>query len=99
LEVDLQRARVGSEGPRSAVQIFDSWMSEDGPLFFSDPGWTLRIARMSEAIERIRERLPHLSTLDPQGLDVLDGATVVLAEESGALWRDVVSATSEGPSG
>ena len=98
LEADLQRARVGSEGARSALQVFDSWMSEDGPLFLSDPGWTLRIARMSEAIERIRARLPHLSTLDPQGLDVLDGATLVLAEESGALWRDVVSVTSEGPS-
>jgi len=90
LEVDLARTR--------ATGVFDAWMSEDGPLFLSEPGWMLRITRMSEAIEKIRARLPHLSTLDREGLDVLDQATVVLAEESGALWRDVVSATSEGSS-
>jgi len=90
LEVDLLRTR--------ATGVFDAWMSEDGPLFLSEPGWMLRITRMSKAIERIRARLPHLSTLDREGLDVLDQATVVLAEESRALWRDVVSATSEGPS-
>ena len=90
LEIDLVQTR--------AIGVFDAWMSEDGPLFLSEPGWMLRITRMSKAIERIRARLPHLSTLDREGLDVLDQATVVLAEESRALWRDVVSATSEGPS-
>jgi hypothetical protein len=97
LEIDLQRARVGPEGAQSAVQVFDVWMSEDGPLFLSEPGWMLRITRMSEAIEKIRARLTHLSGLDRKGLDVLDEATIVLDEESRALWRDVVSATSEGP--
>ena len=91
LENDLVRTR--------AIEVFDAWLSENGPLFLSEPGWVLRITRMSEAIERIRARLPHLSGLDPQGLDVLDKATMVLAEESRALWRDVVSEASEGPSG
>jgi len=98
LEIDLLRTRAGPEGARNAIEVFDAWMSEDGPLFLSEPGSMLRVTRMSEAIERIRARLPHLSSLDPQGLDVLNEATVILAEESGALWRDVVSATSEGPS-
>jgi hypothetical protein len=97
LEVDLGRSRVGSEGARSAVELFDAWIAEDGPLFLLEPVWMLRITRMSEAIERIRARLPHLGLLDREGLDVLDEATVVLAEESRALWREVVSATSEGP--
>lgn len=91
LEIDLVRTR--------AIGVFDAWLSEDGPLFLSEPGWVLRITRMSKAIERIRARLPHLSTLDREGLNVLDQATVVLAEESRTLWREVVSATSEGPSG
>lgn len=86
LEIDLLSTQ--------AIRVFDDWMSEDGSLFRSVPGWMERIARMSEAVERIRAGLPRLASLDREGLDVLDEATVTVVEESRALWRDVVSATA-----
>ena len=87
LEIDL----VGTR----AIRDFDAWMSEDAPLFRFVPGWMDRITRMSEAIESIRASLPHLGLLDRKGLDALDEATAILAQESRALWRDVISKTAE----
>lgn len=98
-EPEALRRRIGADLLRAqAIRVFDAWMSEDGPLFRSAPEWMERITRMSAAIERIRARLPHLSALDREGLEELDEAAVLLAEESRALWRDVVSATSGGSS-
>lgn len=90
---DLLATRVGPSGSRSAVEIFDAWMSADGGLFLTRPADAPRLARISSAIDVLRERLPRLSELGFEELSLLDDAALVLQEESRALWRDVASST------
>lgn len=92
LAKDLLETRTGPDGrARSAVEVFDAWMTEDGALFRSEPGCSARIARMAEAIEEIRRRLPLLPGLDWDELVTLDEASLVLSEETRALWRETVA--------
>ena len=92
LAKDLLETRTGPDGrARSAVEVFDAWMSEDGALFRSEPGCSTRIARMAEAIGEIRRRLPLLPGLGWEELVTLDEASLVLSEETRALWRETVA--------
>jgi hypothetical protein len=45
-------------------------------------------------VESIRAPLARLSSLGPDELVALDEATLVLQEETRALWQDVIAATS-----
>jgi hypothetical protein len=95
LAKDLLETRVGPDGrARGAVEIFDSWMSEEGALFRSAPDAFARLTRMSEAIAGIRRRLPRLSELGWNDLVALDEAALLLFEETRALWREALSSAS-----
>jgi hypothetical protein len=89
LAKDLLETRVDGEGRvRSAVDIFDAWLSVESDLFQSDPESAARIARMSAAVEVLRPRLSRLADLEWDDLVALDDASIVLAEEARSLWRD-----------
>lgn len=91
LRRDLAETRVGPDGrPRSAVEIYEAWLSQDGALFTP-----ARLSRISEAIERIRRRLPRLSELDWDDLVALDETSLRLQEEVRALWLESVTPPSE----
>jgi hypothetical protein len=92
LAKDLLETRVGADGrARSAVQIFEGWMSEEGKLFRAAPDSAARLARMSAAIEAIRARLPRLRDLGWNELVALDDASLRLQEETRALWQETAS--------
>jgi hypothetical protein len=97
LKQDLLEARVDREGrTRSAVEIFDAWLSAQGALFQSDPELGAQLARISAAVDVLRSRLSRLSELPWDELVALDDASLVISEESRALWRDAMSGPAEG---
>lgn len=97
LATDLLETRVGADGrTRSAVQIFESWMSEEGKLFGAAPDSAARLTRMSAAIDAIRARLPRLTDLGWDELVALDEASLRLQEETRALWQETASAAESG---
>jgi hypothetical protein len=67
-------------------------MAGDGALFRTDAGSSPRIARMAAVAERIRRLVPRLAELGFDDLVALDEASIVLAEETRALWRERVAA-------
>jgi len=90
---DLVETRTGPDGrTRSAVEVFDAWMAGDGALFHADPDGSSRIARMAAAVEKIRRLVPRLAELGRDDLVALDQASLDLAEETRALWRERVAA-------
>lgn len=90
---DLLETRVGPDGRSiSAVEVFDAWLSREGPVFSAAPGTSARLARMSEAVETIRRRLPRLPDLGWDELLALDEASLFLQEETRALWLESVEA-------
>jgi hypothetical protein len=90
---DLLETRTGPDGRiRSAVEVFDTWMAGDGALFHADPECSSRIARMAAAVEKIRRLVPRLAELGRDDLVALDQASLVLAEETRALWQDRIAA-------
>jgi len=94
LERDLLRTRTGGDGDESAVEVFDSWMAEDGSLFFGLARYEQRLKRVREAIEAVRALLPRFFELGSDELVALDEASLRLHDESHGLWRDVVSTAS-----
>lgn len=97
---DLRETRVGSDGrPRSAVEIFETWVSEEGNLFRAAPDSAVRLARMSAAIEAIRRRLPQLEELGWKDLVALDEAALLVAEEARELWRESAASASTASAG
>jgi len=94
LETDLLATRIGPDGRKTAVEIFEVWLSEEGSLFRSTPRWAARLDRLSETVESIRAPLARLSDLGRDELVALDEATLVLQDETRALWQDVIAATS-----
>jgi hypothetical protein len=98
LRKDLLETRVGPDGrARSAVEVFEGWLSQEGALFSSAPSSSARLVRMSEAIEDIRRRLPRLPELGWNDLVALDEASLLLQKETSALWRESISAKSDDP--
>jgi hypothetical protein len=94
---DLLQTRVSLEGgTRSAVQIFDDWLSAEGALFRSDPELEARVARISAAIDVLRSRVSRLPELPWDELVALDDASVVISEEARALWRETMSSSATG---
>jgi hypothetical protein len=90
---DLVETRTGPDGrTRSAVEVFDAWMAGDGALFHADPDSSDRIARMAASVEEIRRLVPRLAELGRDDLVALDEASLDLAEETRALWRERVAA-------
>jgi hypothetical protein len=90
---DLLETRVGPDGrPISAVDVFDAWLSREGPVFSTAPGPSARLARMSEAVETIRRRLPRLPDLGWDDLLALDEASLFLQKETRALWLESIAA-------
>ena len=89
---DLIETRVGADGRvRSAVEIFDAWLSAEGSAFAS------RIGRLSSAVDILRPRLSRLNELSWDELVALDEATLVISEESRALWREAISSAEVEP--
>lgn len=94
---DLLETRVGPDGvTRSAVQIFDAWLSAEGVRFRSDPELGARVARISAAVDVLRSRLSRLSELPWDELVALDDSSVVISEEARALWRETMSSSATG---
>lgn len=93
---DLLETRVGSDGrARSAVEIYDAWLSQEGSLFSTAPDSSARLVRMSDAIEIIRRRLPRLRELDWNDLVALDEASLLMQEETRALWLESIAFESQ----
>ena len=85
---DLLETRVGPDGrARSAVEVYEAWLSREGALFTAS-----RLSAMSAAIDAIRRRLPRLADLGWDELVALDDASLRIHEEARALWRDAVAA-------
>jgi hypothetical protein len=97
LETDLLATRIGPEGRKTAVEIFEVWLSEEGSLFRSTPRWAARLDRLSETVESIRAPLARLSDLGRDELVALDEATLVLQDETRALWQDVIATSGSSP--
>lgn len=94
---DLLETRVGPDGrARTAVEIYEVWLVQEGALFSTAPGASARLVRMSESIEAIRRRLARLSELGWEDLVALDEACRVVSDESRALWREAAAAASDG---
>jgi hypothetical protein len=91
LERDLLAARDGPNGPLSAVEVFDGWMAQESGHFRRGTAAGDRLARIAAAVDFLRDRLPRLGELDSGELGEVDDAAIVVAEESRALWRDVMS--------
>jgi hypothetical protein len=97
LAKDIVETRVLADGgTRSAVEIFEAWMSAESGLFESSPEAAPRLARMSAAIDAIRARLPRLTDLGWDDLVALDDASLLLKEETRALWRETASTAGTG---
>ncbi len=93
---DLLENRVGPDGrARSAVEVYEAWLSREGALFSEARGSSARLSRMSEAIENIRRRLPRLPDLAWADLVALDDASLLLHEETRALWLESVALASD----
>ena len=93
---DLLETRVGPDGrSRSAVEIYEAWLSQEGALFATAPGSSARLARMSDSIETIRRRIPRLRELAWDDLVALDEACRVVQDETRALWRECAASESD----
>jgi len=93
LSRDLLETRVGPDGrARSAVEVYETWLSREGSLFASQAGPSARLVRMSGAIETIRRVLPRLPELGWEELVALDEASLLLQQETRALWLEAVAA-------
>lgn len=93
LESDLTRTRTAGGRPQGAVELFDAWRSEEADAFRDEPSWAERIERIAGAVQVLRSFLPRLAELEPAELVRLDEASSRIAEETRALWRDVVAAS------
>ena len=78
---DVLSTRSGPDGVRSAVEVFDDWMAEEGPLF--EPSDALR--RLRAAIEELRDVSRRLPELGRSELERLDALTTVIAEATRKL--------------
>ena len=92
LQADLSRTRTVAGRTQSAVELFDSWRSEEGEAFRSEPSWAARLERIADAVDTLRARLPRIEALDLVELHVLDEASQRIQDETRGLWRDVVAA-------
>ena len=85
---DLLETRVGPDGrPRSAVEVYEGWLSREGTLFAA-----AQLSAISEAVDAIRRRLPRLTELGWNDLVALDDASLRIQEEARALWRYAAAA-------
>jgi hypothetical protein len=93
---DLLETRVGPDGRvRSAVEVFEAWLADEGALFPATPGPSARLTRISAAIETIRRGVADLGGLSWEDLVALDEACRVVQDETRALWRESVSTKSD----
>jgi len=95
LAADLLAARSGPDETLDAVAVFDRWWRSDGALFVADSEAAAHLARIHEAVERMRPLLPRLDTLAERELRELDDAARVVDAETRAL-RDVVAREDAG---
>ena len=92
LAADLSRTRTVAGRTQSAVELFDTWSSEEAEAFRAAPPWAERLERIAEAVDTVRARLPRLEELDLAELHVLDEASLRIQEETRGLWREVMAA-------
>jgi hypothetical protein len=93
---DLLETRVGADGrARSAVEIYEVWLSDEGALFPATSGASAHLTRISAAIETIRRCVADLGGLSWEDLVALDEACRVVQDETRALWRESVLTKSD----
>lgn len=92
LAADLSRTRTVAGRTQNAVELFDTWRSEEADAFRPAPPWAERLERIAEAVDTVRARLPRLEELELAELHLLDEASLRIQQETRGLWRDVVAA-------
>ena len=92
LAADLSRTRTVAGRTQNAVELFDTWRSEEADAFRAEPPWAERLERIAEAVDTVRAGLPRLEKLDLAELHLLDEASLLIQQETRGLWRDVVAA-------
>jgi hypothetical protein len=94
---DLLETRVGPDGrARSAVELFEAWMADEGALFPAKAGASAHLTRISAAIVMIRRSIADLERLGWDDLVALDEACRVVQDETRALWRESVAFAPNG---
>jgi hypothetical protein len=96
---DLLETRLGPDGrARSAVELFEAWLADEGALFPAAAGPSAHLTRISAAIETVRRSIADLGRLGWDSLVALDEACRVVQDETRALWRESVASASKGSS-
>ena len=83
LSADVARTRRGPDATRSAAEVFDAWLEEEGRQFRGP--LARRVAEIGRTVEEIRRLSERLDALGRSELERLDSLTRSVSEACAAL--------------
>lgn len=85
LSADVLATRSGPGGVKSAADVFEAWMREDGDALARREALAEPIGRIENCVSEASDLAQRLSTLSREELERLDGLTRTIAEECRTL--------------